>query len=147
MILFLFFCFFASSFCFFVLFSSFCLYSSCFRLFVSFHLVFVFLSLFILFSSFCLFSSCFLRFVSFHLVFLRFVSFHLLFSKKILFAISCYFLAEISIFEFVRCYASPNSENGGGCMFFVCFFLLGFMFCLFFSDRFYVLFVFFCSVL
>jgi len=31
------------------------------------------------------------------------------------------FLAESSIFVFVRCFASPKSENGGGCMFFVCF--------------------------
>jgi len=31
---------------------------------------------------------------------------------------SLYFFAVISIFVFVRCFASPKSKNGGGCIFF-----------------------------
>gem|GEM_PF-6497302 len=51
----------------------------------------------------------------------------LLFSKKLQFVISILFLVEISIFGFVRCFASPNSEKGGGLMSFVCFYLSGLM--------------------
>ena len=53
-----------------------------------------------------------------------FHSYHFVFFKK---KYCCYFLfilAEISIFVFVRCFASPNSENGGGYMFFVCYHLV-----------------------
>jgi len=86
-----------------------------------FHVVFTLFScrfhvVFTLFSCcfrvvFMLFSCCF------HLAF--FTLFIFLFSKNRMFVISRYFLAEISIFVFVRCFASPNSENGGGYMFFV----------------------------
>jgi len=111
----------------------FCFFSSCF---VSFHLV---LFLFILFVSFHL-----VRLVSSRFFPKKqpvcFVSFHHIFSKKQLFVFLVIFLAEISIFEFVRCFASPNSENGGrfyvfGLIhsFFACYVFLSFSACYVFS--------------
>jgi len=60
-------------------------------------------------------------------VFTLFVSSHLALFEKITVCYFSLYFAAISIFEFVRCFASPNSENGGRLYVFVCFFLLGFM--------------------
>jgi len=85
-------------------------------------------------SALFIFFSYFFHILFIFLFFLFSVSFHLAFFKKNTVYYFSLFLAEISIFEFVRCFASPNSENGGGYMFFVCLYRvlsLFIVFCLF----------------
>ena len=86
---------------------------------------------------FCSLSS---RFVSVYILF--HVIFYLSFFKKQDVCYFSLFLAEISIFVFVRCFASPNSENGGGYMFFVCYHL-GLSLFIFSFTLFSVIFMFF----